>query len=80
MRFSQRMGLIPIKVDIQKDGMDKELRIGLWNVFYEYIGIHSPGNDLLSSSLYKELIMIIWKVFLKKPSALEKAFISPCSP
>ena len=37
MRLSQRMGLIPIKVDIQKDGMDRELRIGLWNVFYSIL-------------------------------------------
>jgi len=67
MRFSQRMGLKPIKVDIQKDGMNEELRIGLWNIFYKFIGGVKSPNDVLIYSDYRDLILAIWSDFLKYP-------------
>ena len=48
MRFSQRMGYKPIKEIIQKESLDKDLRTGLWNVFYKWYGIINvhPGMYL----------------------------------
>lgn len=48
MRFSQRIGKTPIKINVQKDSMDDDLRIGLWNAFSIYI-----------ASRLKKLIYII---------------------
>lgn len=39
MFFSQRMGLSPVRVEIQLHDMDKALRVALWNVSTEH---HCP--------------------------------------
>jgi hypothetical protein len=35
MTFSQRIGIRPIKSAIQIRSMDADLRVSLWNVFYD---------------------------------------------
>jgi len=65
MRFSQRIGKTPIKVNIQKDTMDDDLRTSLWNVFYDFVA-EKIGNDLCHSEYYL-LIRNMWVYFFKKP-------------
>lgn len=43
MRFSQRRKLTPIRIDIQRDGMDDALRNKLWNALY--LSVLSAGGD-----------------------------------
>ena len=37
MLFSRKIGKKPIKIDIQIDSMDDDLRIALWNKLHVYI-------------------------------------------
>ena len=37
MRFSEKKGLKKIKTDLMKEGLDNDVRIGLWNVFLKII-------------------------------------------
>jgi len=66
MRFSQRIGKEPIKVDIQKETMDDDLRTALWNVlsitFFE-----NMDSEWISRSRYNGLFRILWNLFFKKP-------------
>lgn len=44
MLFSQRQGITPSKKAIQKDSMDDDLRIRIWNAFYEYYLLRFKGD------------------------------------
>lgn len=66
MRFSQRMGLTPVKVELEKEGMSDELRNGLWSVFCDnFIDVFETARTphSVEISFYKSL----WKDFFKEP-------------
>src|SRR5690348_16146574 len=63
MRFSQRMGLTPIRDALQKDSMDNALRYGLWNVVSQYYWadaanewrhVRNMHEDTLPALLYRD--------------------------
>jgi hypothetical protein len=65
--FSQRKGIKPIKNTIQRDEIDQDLRIGLWNVLtmilwerYVYSYNQPPFNITLIG-----LVKLIWASFFK---------------
>lgn len=66
MRFSQRIGKEPIKVDIQTDSMDQDLRIALWNVltvtFFDNV-----DSEWISRSSYSGFFRVLWISFFKRP-------------
>ena len=68
MRFSQRIGLQPIKSIIQKDSMDEDLRIGLWNAFQIVVLEELDGRyGWISGSPYASLFRMLWLKFFKNP-------------
>jgi len=63
MRFSQRMGITPVADTIQVDGMNDELRAGLWNILLEeefdrrvflYNDLNPPRIEKFSRSLWSD--------------------------
>lgn len=64
--FSQKIGKKPIKIDIQVDSMDDDLRISLWNKLHIYI-FERIGSTYLSYTNYEGLIKCIWMDFFKYP-------------
>ena len=68
MRFSQRIGLRPIKSIIQKDSMDEDLRNGLWNAFQVVVlEVLDDHCDWISESPHKPLFRMLWIDFFKYP-------------
>tara|TARA_R110002167_G_scaffold366411_1_gene596176 strand:- start:26181 stop:27032 length:852 start_codon:yes stop_codon:yes gene_type:complete len=67
MRFSERIGKTPSKVDIQIDSIDFELKNGIWNVISIYISEPLQRQQWLSHSHYNDLIESIWFSFFKEP-------------
>jgi hypothetical protein len=66
--FSQRKGYKPVKSVIQKNSMDEDLRNGLWNIWYVYIGDKVYNYQYLSENrdidaLFKQY----WRNLFKKP-------------
>jgi hypothetical protein len=63
MTFSERIGKTPVKT-IQFKSIDSDLRIQLWNIFYEdfYQALHTKGIHLAPN-----VCKLIWKDFLKNP-------------
>jgi len=63
MRFSQRIGKVPVKVEMQREAMDDALRNGLWNVFLEFCVEPMAGRTLDPlRAFYRGL----WGQFLKR--------------
>lgn len=60
MRFSERYGYGPRKA-LQTEEMDGELRVSLWNAFYEGCLLELIGNTL------RTFLRTIWSVFFKQP-------------
>ncbi len=63
LRFSQRMGLTPIRDALQKDSMDNALRHSLWNAVskwymrhtrYEWLSVSNPHVETLPAVLYRD--------------------------
>ena len=68
MRFSQRIGLRPIKNIIQKDSMDQDLRAGLWNAFQVVVLDALDGQyNWISESPHGPLFRMLWLNFFKYP-------------
>ena len=67
MRFSQRIGLRPIKSIIQKDSMDQDLRTGLWNAFQLVVLDKLDGHSWLYQTPYKNFFRILWFGFFEHP-------------
>jgi hypothetical protein len=73
MRFSQRIGKRPIKVELEREGISQELRNSLWTILVELI--LSQSNEPKYSSygqreLYSELTKYfrdLWIYFFKRP-------------
>lgn len=69
LSFSQRMGLKPIKVDIQTNGIDNELRIALWNMLCEIVW---PEDSNTRDYVYNEsdlgkFLKAFWVEYHKQP-------------
>ena len=67
MRFSQRHGHRPVKNAIQRDSMDDDLRVGLWNVLTIYVLDHGQGAYGGYQQSHRSLTFALWISFLKKP-------------
>lgn len=69
-RFSERHGVKPIKQAIQIDGMDHDLRNGLWNAvalhFFDPIGARI-GSGGVTFSRDQAFLRAIWSDFFKYP-------------
>ncbi len=67
MRFSERMGFEPVRQAIQKDDMDPDLRIGLWNVIsFLYFNIH-PNYDTPGMDDFGTFLLKLWMYHFKRP-------------
>jgi len=66
MMFSQRIGKKPVKVDVQLESMDDDLRYSLWNAFKIFF-LDQVGNSHISFSNYHKFFPTLWADFLKKP-------------
>lgn len=65
MSFSKREGIEPIDIPLQLDGINYELRVMLWNVFYNRI--FQYYEDINTFTDYDSALRLIWYVHLKKP-------------
>ncbi len=63
MLFSQRKGFKPVKFVIQKDSMDEELRNGLWNVWYLFIGTEVDNGINLDGNYDNNDIEALFKQY-----------------
>jgi hypothetical protein len=71
MRFSQRIGISPIRLELQVTSMDDALKNKLWNIFsrklfynaFQYTGLMSPRTP--NDNFYRKL-ETIWHNFLNK--------------
>jgi hypothetical protein len=66
MRFSERIGSRPVKVEIQRESMDDDLRIGLWNVF-KLLFLDNIENRRISLSSFDRFFTELWMHFFKRP-------------
>ncbi|MFT4686009.1 MAG: hypothetical protein ACJATN_002632 [Neolewinella sp.] len=57
MTFSQRMGITPVKTELEKEGMSDELRNGLWSFFKITIAdlLKDGRVDLLTKQMSEEV-------------------------
>ena len=68
LSFSQRMGLQPVKVNIQTTDMDNDLRVALWNDICETIlKDYSYGQSVYEESDEGMFLKKIWVDFYKSP-------------
>lgn len=88
--FSDRMGITQPKSLVQKDDMDKELRVALWNVIHRDIHPVSMRNAFqfksqmrgrTNLSILNDWFICIWTEFFKlpldeMPSNIERYFIN----
>lgn len=68
-RFSERYGYISVRDVMQLEEMDKELRNGLWSVFFELIAATGKKGNywVYEHSEYHHLLVNLWKRFYKLP-------------
>lgn len=64
MRFSQRKGYTPIKIEIQRESMDNNLRVSLWNVI-KVNYFHKSVTWIYNSQPLQLLFFRIWVDFYK---------------
>lgn len=69
MRFSQRMGLAPVKTELEREGMSEELRNGLWSTVFEYMisGLNNLAHYGGALTIRAEFFKMLWVDFLKRP-------------
>ncbi|MBZ0301859.1 MAG: hypothetical protein K8J31_19075 [Anaerolineae bacterium] len=68
--FSQRKGLAPVRIEIQRESMDTALKNGLWNVIIEIfmlIDIDSTWDSLLFDYKTRRFAETLWKDYFKEP-------------
>lgn len=69
LRFSQRIGKQPIKVELEKEGLSSELKNSLWTIILELI-INHKSNHTNYGEKYSELAQFyrdLWIDFYKWP-------------
>src|SRR5690606_27605814 len=69
MRYSQRIGKVPVTKELQLESMAKELLNRLWTMIKLYVLDHFAKNNILSDerSEYKDFSKILWSKFFKLP-------------
>ena len=71
MKFSQRNGFTEVRSVIQKDSMNNDLRVKLWNVLnlliFENVEFSSPVNNNTRNSSLSKLFVNLWHNFFKEP-------------
>lgn len=68
MLFSQRKGLKPVRSLIQTDGIDEELRNGLWDALQLAVwGSESSSYNDLEDTRLQWLFTLAWHRYFKKP-------------
>ena len=69
MRFSERIGKRPIKVNIQLSSMDLELRNSLWNILdlYIFTPLQKTSAKYLNNTNYKIFFETLYFHFFKEP-------------
>lgn len=65
--FSQRKGLKPVKSIIQVDGMDEDLRTGLWNALTAFYWSKIDSNRISGNKYVQALLINIWFYYFKRP-------------
>jgi hypothetical protein len=68
-RFSERLGIVSPKTIIQKDSIDKDLRIALWNCLYEVYLVHyqKTGLTISFTTGFGLIFKLIWAELLNQP-------------
>ncbi len=65
--FSERTGITPTRVEIQRDDMDAALRNSLWNVVYTMLETPLNGGLADAHRECRELFETLWSAFFKLP-------------
>lgn len=65
MKFSQRIGKTPVKVELEREGLSPELRNLLWNAVYEILIMRKDKFNM--TYLNTEYLRGLWLLFFKKP-------------
>lgn len=70
LRFSQRIGIVPIRTAFQIENMDDPLRNSLWNIVKAKITrLDNPSGIATSAHHnFKNLAMALWHSFFKEPT------------
>ena len=66
MKFSQRIGKTPVKLAIQIESIDQDLRIALWNGLQIYF-FDMVQNPWINQSRFNLFFKLLWKDFFKRP-------------
>lgn len=66
MKFSQRIGMKPIKTEIQIDSMDSDLRTALWNSFHLFY-LQAINSSWIYQSEFEWFFISLWQNFFKFP-------------
>ena len=69
MKFSERIGIQKIKVEIQNNYIDNDLLNSLWNVFdINYATrIKYQDSNYIRSTIFNEFVQNMWFSFFKEP-------------
>jgi hypothetical protein len=65
--FSERLGYRKPKDVVQKDSMDDDLRIGIWNCFADRILSHHSSGVTGGTSEFSDVIRSLWHGYFKRP-------------
>lgn len=67
MLFSERKGLSPVKIEIQRESIDDDLKNGLWNALHLMIWAKYDGNNYNKTFRTSNLFILFvnyWHNFL----------------
>lgn len=67
MRFSERMGLKPVRTELQLESMDDALRNGLWDVLYDHC-LHRLNRKESVDWTQAPFLRRLWHDFFKEPT------------
>ena len=66
MKFSERMGIVPARLDLQIDDIDEPLRNSLWNAVHAHFFCFKSDYKSVDDRLYF-IAKTIWRDFYKRP-------------
>lgn len=68
MLFSQRNGLKPIKLNLQKDSIDSDLKVGVWNALNQnYFERVNYNNIFIHDPKIWQFFRTLWMDYFKEP-------------
>lgn len=67
MRFSERIGKIDIKSELQLEGMDKDLKNSIWNLINIFITEDVLRESHLYKTIFDDFFVELWVDFFKEP-------------